>query len=126
MESHPEPKSERRSRRRPWQVVLSAGLVGLIALSVAATESYLAAVVVVSIVAMVGIFRFVFLKRPRLLYHSRQSGRRLCLLVLVLFAKQLPASRKIVAFARLALIGFGVTDWYADQTLSARAHHSRR
>ncbi|HVA12316.1 MAG TPA: ion channel [Stellaceae bacterium] len=54
--------------RHPWQVVLSIGLVGLIALSVAASESYLAAVVVVSIVAMVGIFRFAF-----------QSGRAFCI-----------------------------------------------
>lgn len=54
--------------RRPWQVILSAVLVGLIALSVAATQSYLAVVVVVSIVAMVGIFRLVF-----------QSGRAFCI-----------------------------------------------
>lgn len=52
----------------PWQVVLSVALVGLIALSVAATESYLAVVVVVSIVAMVAIFRLVF-----------QSGRAFCI-----------------------------------------------
>jgi voltage-gated potassium channel len=57
-----------RMARRPWQVVLSVGLVGLIALSVAAKESYLAAVVVVSIVAMVGIFWLVF-----------QSGRAFCI-----------------------------------------------
>lgn len=44
----------------PWQVVLSAALVGLIALLVAATQSYLAVVVVVSIVAMVATFRLVF------------------------------------------------------------------
>ena len=54
--------------RQPWQVILSAGLVGLIALSVAATESFLAAVVVISIVTMVGIFRFVF-----------RSGRAFCI-----------------------------------------------
>ncbi len=59
---------KRKIGRRPWQVILSAGLVGLIALSVAATESLLAAVVIVSIVTMVGIFRFVF-----------RSGRAFCI-----------------------------------------------
>lgn len=68
MEQRNESKAKRAVRRnRPWQVVLSAGLVGLIALSVAATQSYLAVMVVVSIVAMVGIFRVVF-----------QSGRAFC------------------------------------------------
>jgi voltage-gated potassium channel len=57
-----------RLARRPWQVILSVALVGLIALSVAASESYLAAVVVVSIVTMVGIFRLVF-----------RSGRAFCI-----------------------------------------------
>lgn len=52
----------------PWQVVLSAGLAGLIALLVAATQSYLAVVVIVSIVAMVAIFRLVF-----------QSSRAFCI-----------------------------------------------
>jgi voltage-gated potassium channel len=54
--------------RHPWQVILSVVLVGLIALSVAASESYLAAVVVVSIVAMVVMFRLVF-----------KSGRAFCI-----------------------------------------------
>jgi voltage-gated potassium channel len=57
-----------RMARHPWQMVLSVALVGLIALSVAASESFLAAVVVVSIVAMVGVFRFAF-----------QSGRAFCI-----------------------------------------------
>ena len=57
-----------RGARRPWQVILSVTLVGLIALSVAASESYLAAVVVASIVATVGVFWFVF-----------HSGRAFCI-----------------------------------------------
>jgi voltage-gated potassium channel len=62
--------SERRKRinHHPWQVVLSAVLVGLIALSVAASESYLAVAVVVAIVAIVAIFRMVF-----------QSSRAFCI-----------------------------------------------
>jgi voltage-gated potassium channel len=54
--------------RHPWQVVLSAALVGLIALLVAATQSYLAVVVVVSIVVIVAVFRLVF-----------QSSRAFCI-----------------------------------------------
>ena len=57
-----------RDRRRLWQVFLSGGLVGLIALAIAATESYLAAVVVSSILALVAIFRFFF-----------GSGRAFCI-----------------------------------------------
>lgn len=46
--------------RQLWQVLLSSTLVGLIALSVAETESLLAAVAVFSILVMVAIFRFAF------------------------------------------------------------------
>lgn len=63
--------SQSKTRRQvghPWQVVLSVFLVGLIALSVAATESYLAVMVVASIVVTVGIFRIAF-----------QSGRAFCI-----------------------------------------------
>jgi voltage-gated potassium channel len=63
-----EAKPRQRRNRRPWQVILSAGLVGLIALSVAASESYLAAIIIMSIVAMVAIYRVVF-----------QSGRAFCI-----------------------------------------------
>jgi len=49
-------------------VVLSAGLVGLIALAIAASESYLAAVVVLSTLAMIAIFRLGF-----------DSGRAFCI-----------------------------------------------
>lgn len=55
-------------RRYPWQVVLSVVLVGLIALSVAASESYLAVVVVASIAAIVSVFRLVL-----------RSGRAFCI-----------------------------------------------
>ena len=54
--------------RRTWQVILSAALIGLIALSVAATEGLLAAIVIFSILAMVTIYRSVF-----------QSGRAFCI-----------------------------------------------
>src|SRR6185312_8007391 len=46
--------------RHPWQLLLSAVLVVFVALSIAASESFLAAVVVLCILAMVAIFRFVF------------------------------------------------------------------
>lgn len=46
--------------RPSWSVVLTAALVGLIALAVATSESYLAGVVVVSIVVLVAIYRRVF------------------------------------------------------------------
>jgi len=57
-----------RAVRRTWQVLLSAALIGLIALSVAATEGLLAAVVVFSILIMVTIFSTVF-----------RSGRAFCI-----------------------------------------------
>jgi voltage-gated potassium channel len=63
-----ERKVSRRTVRRTWQVILSGTLIGLIALSVAATEGILAAVVVLSILAIVTIFRTVF-----------QSGRAFCI-----------------------------------------------
>jgi voltage-gated potassium channel len=54
--------------RQTWQVILSATLIGLIALSVAATEGLLAAVVVFSILALVATFHSVF-----------RSGRAFCI-----------------------------------------------
>lgn len=45
---------------RPWPLILTAGGIGLAALAVAATESYLAAVVVATILALTTIFRTVF------------------------------------------------------------------
>jgi hypothetical protein len=44
----------------PWPLILTARLVGLSALAVGASESYLAAVVVVSIVVLVAFFRWFF------------------------------------------------------------------
>jgi len=46
--------------RHPWPLILTAGLVSLIALSAAASESYLAVVVLISIAALVGVFRLAF------------------------------------------------------------------
>src|SRR5579863_2054556 len=52
----------------PWPLILTAGLVGLIALSAAASESYLAVLVLISIAGLVGVFRIAF-----------QSSRAFCL-----------------------------------------------
>jgi voltage-gated potassium channel len=57
----------RKAVRQSWQLILSAALISLIVLSVAATEGVLAAVVVFSILTMVVIFRLVF-----------RSGRAFC------------------------------------------------
>jgi uncharacterized membrane protein HdeD (DUF308 family) len=65
--------------RHPWQLLLSAVLVVFVALSIAASESFLAAVVVLCILAMVAIFRFVFASGSRLLHHLGQSRRGVCL-----------------------------------------------
>lgn len=61
-------RREARARRHPWQLIPSAVLVGFVALSIAASESFLAAVVVFCILAMVALFRFVF-----------ASGRAFCI-----------------------------------------------
>ncbi len=45
---------------RPWPLILTAGLVGLVALSAAASGSYLVVVVLISIAALVGVFRLAF------------------------------------------------------------------
>lgn len=68
VESHSEGKPSFRSAPRPWAIIASGCLVGLVVLSVAASESYLAVVVVVSILAIVAIFRLTF-----------QSGRTFCI-----------------------------------------------
>ena len=52
----------------PWTIALTAGMVGLVALSVAVTESGLAATVILAIIVLVGIFRIWF-----------QSSRAFCL-----------------------------------------------
>ncbi|HXS41886.1 MAG TPA: potassium channel family protein [Stellaceae bacterium] len=62
------PRKEAGAWRHPWQLLLSAVLVVFVALSIAASESFLAAVVVLCILAMVAIFRFVF-----------ASGRAFCI-----------------------------------------------
>ncbi|HWE75685.1 MAG TPA: ion channel [Stellaceae bacterium] len=54
------PKASFGRASRPWPLLLTVGLVGLIALAIAAAESYLAALVVVAILGMVVSFRLVF------------------------------------------------------------------
>jgi voltage-gated potassium channel len=54
------PNSEADFSRPSWSLVLTAALVGLIALAVATSESYLAGVVVASIIFMVVIYRRFF------------------------------------------------------------------
>lgn len=44
----------------PWSLVLTAALVGLISLAIETADAYLSCVVVVSVVAMVGLFRTAF------------------------------------------------------------------
>jgi voltage-gated potassium channel len=54
------PNSRADFSRLSWSVVLTACLVGLIALAVAASESYLAGVVVAAIIALVAVYRRFF------------------------------------------------------------------
>lgn len=60
MERRQEIAGDRGPHHPAWSIVLTAGLLALISLSVAAAEGYLAPVVVASVAALVGVFRWHF------------------------------------------------------------------